>query len=236
MNIVLSLHAVYSLPRDKHTLVWILASSPPQREATAGGALVARRSSLALSDITTLSLKQRVSASTSYRSRPQHDDVSNKPAISQHNDSRMDNPTLPGEHSHTLCDAYNLIFLGQHYRRLWITRHYLPRGPYFAQSKHQALDEPMAPSTRKCSKFLILRRPARLQRWNDTFDYEAVRGSGFACQGMENECAGFGSKVSAFESAHTRLTHHVSASVHSPVHVNSVHVTNSKFRLLSKAA
>ncbi|PBK69484.1 hypothetical protein ARMSODRAFT_1018884 [Armillaria solidipes] len=37
MNIVLSLHAVYSLPRDKHTLVWILASSPPQREATAGG-------------------------------------------------------------------------------------------------------------------------------------------------------------------------------------------------------
>ncbi|KAK0431269.1 hypothetical protein EV421DRAFT_1743256 [Armillaria borealis] len=160
MNIVLSLHAVYSLPRDKHTLVWILASSPPQREATAGGG------SPVLTCI--VGYHYPFSQATSFGINV-----------------RMDNPTLPGLRSEcgvgTITDTRELTLLSL---------------------------QPMALSTRKCSKFLILRCPAKLQGWNDMFDYEAVRGSGFACQGMENECAGFSYKVSTFESARTRLTHH----------------------------
>ncbi|PBK69513.1 hypothetical protein ARMSODRAFT_975217 [Armillaria solidipes] len=99
----------------------ILASSPPQREATAGGGSPV----LTCIDITTLSLKQRVSAATSYRSRTQRDDVSNKPAISQHNDSRMDNPTLPGLRSEcgvgTITDTRELTLLSlQHAKALQI--------------------------------------------------------------------------------------------------------------------
>ncbi|PBK80978.1 hypothetical protein ARMGADRAFT_1091730 [Armillaria gallica] len=184
----LSLHSAYSLPWDStpfsgfwrldHRSLeattcggrkeWLAEPSPSPRRYHAraqAGTSCCRISPPFLSS----------SASTLCRSRTQRDNMSNKPAISQHNNSEADNPTLPGSRNEGLSKA--------------------PAPP-------TTLDDASPP-------------------------YAWVPKQASSLRGIELDDQNL--QVIA-------RSLHAPASVHSPVHVIPVHVTTSKFHLISKAA